>query len=148
MTPREHEQTLNIQLSDELKERGLAAKPEVTHPDKSRVDVEVRIGPARIAVEAKHGQSSAKKQDAIRSADERLPQAQNLADIAIAVCYPDGSKRESIADAEMIWTIRDGNGGPAAWTKGGAGSANVGNPAGPGPAWQPRLCRRRAVVQP
>ncbi len=119
MTPREHEQTLNIQLSDELKERGLAAKPEVTHPDKSRVDVEVRIGPARIAVEAKHGQSRAKRQEAIRSADERLPNDQNLADIAIAVCYPDGSTRESIADAEMIWTIRDGNGGAAAWTKGG-----------------------------
>ena len=57
MTTREHEQTLNVRLSDELRARGLGAKPEVSHPGNRRIDVEVRIGPARIAVEAEHGQS-------------------------------------------------------------------------------------------
>ena len=57
MTNREHEHTLNVRLSDELKQRGLNVRPEVTHPGNRRVDVEVRIGPARIAVEAEHGQS-------------------------------------------------------------------------------------------
>ena len=65
MTTKEHEQTLNVRLSDELKARRLNAKPEVSHPGNLRIDVEVRIGPARIAVEAKHGQSSAKRQEAI-----------------------------------------------------------------------------------
>ena len=32
MTTREHEQTLNVRLSDELRARGLDAKSEVPHP--------------------------------------------------------------------------------------------------------------------
>lgn len=36
MTTREHEQTLNVRLSDELRARGLDAKPEVTHPGNRR----------------------------------------------------------------------------------------------------------------
>ncbi len=36
MTTREHEQTLNVRLSDELRARGLEAKPEVTHLGNSR----------------------------------------------------------------------------------------------------------------
>ena len=47
MTTREHEQTLNVRLSDELRARGLDAKPEVTHLGNRRVDVEVRVGPCR-----------------------------------------------------------------------------------------------------
>ena len=118
MTTREHEQTLNVRLADELKERGLDAKPEVIHPGNRRVDVEVKIGPARIAVEAEHGQSRAKRQEAIRDADARLPSFQNLADVAIAVCYPDATVRESLDAAVLTWTIRDGSGGDAAWTSG------------------------------
>ena len=85
MTTREHEQTLNVRLSHELKARGLDARPEVMHPGNRRVDVEVRIGPARVAVEAEHGQGSAKRGEAIGDADKRLPGVENLADIAVAV---------------------------------------------------------------
>ena len=53
-----------------------------------RVDVEVRVGPARIAVEAEHGQGRAKQREAVADADKRLPDSENLADIAVAVCYP------------------------------------------------------------
>ena len=117
MAIREHEQTLNVRLSDELKARGLNAKPEVTHPGNLRIDVEVRIGPARIAVEAKQGQSSAKREEAIENADARLQQG--LADCSVAVCYPDGSTGESLAGAELLWTFRDGSsGGKATWTSG------------------------------
>ena len=118
MTTKEHEQTLNVRLSDELKFRGLNAKPEVIHPKNRRIDVEVRIGPARIAVEAEHGQSSAKRREAIRDADKRLPENEDLADIAVAVCYPDDSTRESLPSAELIWTICEGGGGNASWTSG------------------------------
>lgn len=118
MTTREHEQTLNVRLSDELRERGLDAKPEVTHPGNRRIDVEVRVGPARIAVEAEHGQGSAKRREAIGDADNRLPINQDLADVAVAVCYPDDTTRESLPGAELLWTIRDGSGGEATWTSG------------------------------
>ena len=119
MTTREHEQTLNIQLSDELRSRGLDAKPEVIHSGNLRVDVEVRIGPARIAVEAEHGQGSTKRAEAIRDADKRLPLNENLADCAVAVCYPDGSTREFLREAELIWTIRDGaESATPTWTAG------------------------------
>ncbi len=137
MTNREHEQTLNVRLSDELKQRGLNARPEVTHPGNRRVDVEVRIGPARIAVEAKHGQSSDKRLEAIGDADRRLPGDQDLADCAVAVCYPDATTGESLPIAELIWTIRDGSPTPATWTPGSLdqlvsvirlASAQLGNP--------------------
>ena len=117
MATREHEQTLNVGLSDELRERGLDAKPEVIQPGNRRIDVEVKIGPARIAVEAEHGQNSAKRREAIGDADARLEQG--LADCAVAVCYPDGSTRESLPGAELLWTLRDGSsGGEATWTSG------------------------------
>ena len=101
MTTKEHEQTLNVRLSDELRERGLDAKPEVTHHGNRRVDVEVRVGPARVAVEAEHGQSSGKRRDAIADADKRLPHNENLADVAIAVCYPDDTTSESLPAADL-----------------------------------------------
>ena len=118
MTTREHEQTLNVRLSDELRARGLDAKPEVIHPGNRRVDVEVRVGPARIAVEAEHGQGSGKRRDAIGDADKRLPHNENLADVAVAVCYPDDTTSASLPAAELMWTIRDGGDGAANWTAG------------------------------
>ena len=119
MAIREHEQTLNVGLSDELRERALNAKPEVIHPGNRRIDVEVKIGPARIAVEAEHGQNSAKRREAIADADADARLEQRLADCAVAVCYPDGSTRESLPGAELLWTLRDGSsGGEATWTSG------------------------------
>ena len=116
MTTREHEQTLNVRLSDELRARELGARPEVSHPGNRRIDVEVRIGPARIAVEAEHGQSSAKLREAIKDADARLQQG--LADCAVAVCYPDDTTSESLPAAELLWTIRAGDTEETAWTSG------------------------------
>ena len=118
MTTKVHEQTLNVHLAAELKERGLDAKPEVIHPGNLRVDVEVRIGPARVAVEAEHGQSRSKRGDATKDADKRLPEDENLADIAVAVCYPDDTTSESLSGAELLWTIRDGLSGGATWISG------------------------------
>ena len=117
-SPREHEQTLNVWLSGELRERGLNARPEVIHPGNRRVDVEVRVGPARIAVEAEHGQSSTKLREAISDADARLPRHQNLADVAVALCYPGDTTQESLPNAKLLWTIRDDSDGAVNWTSG------------------------------
>ena len=116
MTTGEHEQTLNVWLAGLLRRRGLNARPEVTHPGNLRIDVEVRIGPATIAVEAEHGQSIAKRAEAINDADRRL--SQKLAHGAVAVCYPDHTTEESLPDSQFIWTVRDGVNTAATWTAG------------------------------
>ena len=116
MTPRTHEQTLNVWLAQALQEHHLDAKPEVTHPGNRRIDIEVTVGPAKIAVEAEHGQSNAKQREAIHDADARL--SQNLTQCSVAVCYPDDTTKESLPDSEFLWTLRDGSGGPPSWTRG------------------------------
>ena len=116
MTTREHEQTLNVWLAGLLRERGVNARQEVTHPGLGRIDVEVRIGPAILAVEAEHGQSTAKQAEAVRDADRRLEQG--LVDAAIAVCYPDDTDESSLPGAQFLWAVRDRAGTPPHWTAG------------------------------
>ena len=116
MTTREHEQTLNVWLAGLLRERGVNARQEVTHPGVGRIDVEVRIGPAILAVEAEHGQSTAKQAEAVRDADRRLEQ--RLVDAAIAVCYPDDTDEQSLPGAQFLWAVRDQAGTPPHWTTG------------------------------
>ena len=117
MTTREHEHTLNVQLGDELKRRGLEARAELIQlGNRRRIDVEVRIGSAVIAVEAEHGQSPAKEADAVRDADARLEQG--LAACAVAVCYPDDTTRETLPAAQFRWTVRDGSQRAEQWSSG------------------------------
>ena len=118
MTTREHEHTLNIWLADALKRQGLNARGEVSRSGNRRIDVEVRIGQVVVAVEAKHGQNASKRADAINSADLRLEQ--DLANCAVAVCYPDDTTEDSIESCQYIWQVRDGGGGPAdeGWVSG------------------------------
>ena len=119
MTSKEHETTLNVQLAKELRLRGLAARPQVhrTQDGHNRwIDVEVHIGPVLVAVEAEHGQSAAKRNEAISDADARLQQG--LAHCSVAVCYPDYTTEDTVADAEFQWTVRDGSTEPVSWTTG------------------------------
>ena len=116
MATREWESTLNIRLAAVLRGWGLDARPEVIHPGNRRIDVEVHIGPAMIAVEAEHGQSAAKRADAVRDAEARLEQG--LGHCAVAVCYPDGTTEGALADTPVIWTVRDGSGGAPNWVEG------------------------------
>ena len=134
-TIRTYESTLNVWLAEKLHLRGLNAKPEVLHPRGHRIDVEVRIGPAVIAVEAEHGQSTSKQTEAVRDADARI--TQKLAQCAVALCYPDDTTPESLAGAELMWTVRDGTNKEADWAFGGLDSlasvirlapAQLGNP--------------------
>ncbi len=101
----EHEQTLNVWLAGHLKKYGLDAKPESRHPGNRRIDVEIRIRPLVIALEAEHGQGPGKKASAIQDADARLKQ--KLAQCAIAVCYPEFTTEESLPTAQLLWTVRD-----------------------------------------
>ena len=116
MTSREHEHTLNVWLAGLLRDRGLNARQEVMHTGVGRVDVEVRIGPAVIAVECEHGQSAAKRAEAIGDADRRLNQ--ELAHGAVAVCYPDDTDEASLPNARFVWAVRDAAGVAPNWTEG------------------------------
>ena len=116
MTSRTRETVLNVWLADELRKRGLDAKEESAQTGNRAIDVEVRIGPVVVAVEAKHGQSSTNRREAIDSATGRLEQ--NLAQCAVAVCYPDGTTRESLPHSDLIWTVRDRVDDGTPWTSG------------------------------
>ena len=85
MTTKEHEHTLNVWLAELLRARGLQARAERIQSYGRRIDVAIRVGRVRVALEAEQGQSNAKKREAIGDADRRLEQ--NLADCAIAICY-------------------------------------------------------------
>ena len=109
MVQPEHEHTLNVWLADLLrKNHGIDARQEQRQAGGGWMDVEVHIGPVKIALEAEQGQSAAKKREAIGDADRKL--RRRNADCAIAVCYPDGiASQEEIADSRMLWTIRNPN---------------------------------------
>ena len=108
--PGEHEHTLNVWTAGLLRSLyGLDARQEQTQAGGKRIDIEVRIGPVKIALEAEQGQGAAKRREAISDADNRLKQKN--ADCAIAVCYPEGiTGEEQIPDSRMLWTIRAPNG--------------------------------------
>ncbi len=107
MTTKEHEHTLNVWLAELLRQRGLNARQEKMQHGK-RIDVDIRVGPVKIALEAEQGQTNAKKREAIADADRRLKQ--RLAECAIAVCYPEGiTEPEQIPQSRMLWTIRAPN---------------------------------------
>ena len=107
MVQPEHEHTLNVWLADLLrKNHGIDARQEQRQAGGGWMDVEVHIGPVKIALEAEQGQSAAKKREAIGDADRKLKRRN--ADCAIAVCYPSGiASQEAIADSRMLWTIRN-----------------------------------------
>ena len=117
MLAREHEHTLNVWLAAALRKYGLAARAEQIQPGNRRIDVEVRIGPVVVALEAEHGQSPNKQASAIRDADARLKQG--LAQCALAVCYPDNTTEESLPTARLLWSVREPSvARPAAWHDG------------------------------
>ena len=104
MSAREYEGTLNVWLAGHLRKRGLSAREERAQGGGRRIDVEIRIGPVKIALEAEQGQTPNKKAEAIRDADKRL--RQRLADCAIALCYAEGVTESELPDSRMLWTIR------------------------------------------
>lgn len=116
----EHEQTLNVYMAKLLAANGLNAKPEVQRaaPDgtRGRLDIEVRIGPAVVAVEAEHGQGSGKRREAVRDASGRVDLG--FADCAVAVCYPEDSSEASLSDAEFLWSVHDGLEQEPSWNRG------------------------------
>ena len=100
-----YESTLNTWLAAALRERGLDAHAENKQGGGKRLDVELALAGLKIALEAEQGFTSAKKASAIKDADSRL--RDDLADCALAICYPAGLGSESeLSDCELLHTLR------------------------------------------
>lgn len=120
---REHEHTLNVHVARLLRESGMNVRAEATrnvanraYGRTARIDIEAKIGPAIVAVEAEHGQSSAKRRLAIEDADRRINQG--VAHCAVAVCYPDDSDEFTLPTSELSWAVREKVGAVEHWVSG------------------------------
>ncbi|MDE2945525.1 MAG: hypothetical protein OXT05_00360 [Chloroflexota bacterium] len=100
-----YESTLNTWLAAALRERGLNARAEIGQGGGKRLDVEISLDGLKIALEAEQGFSTTKKASAIKDADSRLHD--DLADCAIALCYPEGLRSpDELAGSELLYTLR------------------------------------------
>ena len=112
MTTRERESALSVGLAAELYRRGFTARAEVAPPDNLHIYVKILIGATVVALEVKHGQSSAKKARAIKQAKALLEQ--ELAQFAVVVCYPDDTTGAALPETPLTWTVCYGNKSAAA----------------------------------
>ena len=101
------EQTLNTRLGDRLAKLGLDAEPEVS-TSSGRPDVLISVNGCRVAVEAKIGHYRQRGNEAKTQAKERVEDG--VADIGIAVCYPDelAETGEITADSKLWTSVSEG----------------------------------------
>ncbi len=100
-----YESALNTWLAAALRERQLDANEESAQGGGRRLDVEVQLGYIKVALEAEQGHAAGKKRSAIKDADARLDQ--ELADCAVAVCYPDNLfSADDLARCEVLYALR------------------------------------------
>ena len=100
-----YESTLNTWLAAALRERGLNARAEIGQGGGKRLDVEISLDGLKIALEAEQGFSTTKKASAIKDADSRLHD--DLADCAVAICYPEGLRlANELSGSELLYTLR------------------------------------------
>lgn len=82
---------------------------------RKRMDIVAEIDGLRIVLEAETGFN--RKAQAIKDADARLRQGLTIA--VFAVCYPQGTTEDNLADATLTWTLRTKAGEPAeTWSEG------------------------------
>ncbi|MCY4466273.1 MAG: hypothetical protein OXE46_12130 [Chloroflexi bacterium] len=105
MSKSTYESTLNTWLADALQQQGLDARAESKQGGGKRLDIEVNFDDMKIALEAEQGDSKSKRAEAIKDADGRLDD--ELADCAIAICYPAGiTSRSELAACTLQHTLR------------------------------------------
>ncbi len=113
MPERKYESTLNTWLAEALREHGLDAREESGQGGGKRLDVEVRFDQIKIALEAEISHSAAQRASAIKDADSRL--RDDLADCAIAICYPEGLWSASdLKGCRLLHTLRTHKDRPSA----------------------------------
>lgn len=114
------ETTLNAELARHLREHGLNARGEVrlSGKGKGQADVLIRLPPHRVIIEAKSGQTAAKKREALSQCRDRLEN--NHCQASIAVCYPLGANEDSLPTDALTYSMIDADGirGATEWASG------------------------------
>ena len=114
------ETTLNVELARHLREHGLNARGEVrlSGRGKGQADVLIRLPPHRVIIEAKSGQTAAKRQEAVAQCRDRLEN--NHCQASIAVCYPLGANEDSLPTDTLAYSMIDADGirGEPEWASG------------------------------
>lgn len=96
------EEKFNLRLAEALRAEGLDAMGESEQAGGKRIDVLVRIGERRIAVEAKKGTLAKNRDAALAAAAERIED--DFAEAAVAVCYPDNLVWGELNLDTRLWT--------------------------------------------
>lgn len=103
------EEKFNLRLADLLRTEGLDAEGESERTGGKRIDVLVRIGERRIAVETKKGTLPMNRESALAAAAERIED--DFADAAVAVCYPENLPLDGLTSDTRLWVSSLGGGG-------------------------------------
>ena len=97
-----HEDNHNIRLAQLLQEKGLAASSLYKFPNGKYGDIYIELNHKRISLEAKVGNPHTKGNEALTDAAGRL--ADDLADAALALCYPHSPNQTHQLNANSkIW---------------------------------------------
>ena len=110
------EQLLNGKLAELLSELGVLSEAE-QKVGRRKIDVIAEVDGIGVMLEAEAG--FGKRRQAIGDADARLKQG--LTVIVFAVCYPDDARVTSLADADLLWTLRTKEDAPwddSDWSRG------------------------------
>ena len=98
------ESVLNVRLSDLLRKKGLASSTPEKAVGRKRHDISIKVGMLNAVIEAEKGTDTATRNRAKEEADSRL--TGKTADIALALCYPDGTNGENLEEQTFLWAIR------------------------------------------
>ena len=101
------ETALNMELARHLREHGLNARGEVRLRGRGggQADGLISLPPHRVIIEAKRGQTDAKKREAVSQCRERLEN--NHCQASIALCYPHGADEYSLATDTLEYCMID-----------------------------------------
>ena len=104
------ETALNMELARHLREHGLNARGEVRlrGGGAGQADGLISLPPHRVIIEAKRGQTPAKRQEAVSQCRDRLENDHCQA--SIALCYPHGADEYSLATDTLQYSMIDMDG--------------------------------------
>ena len=99
------ESKFNIALAGLLEKLGLVVQAEKMLPGGKRHDIEVRLGSLTAVIEAEKGWAPAAHKSALDDAQSRVSGRGRTADIALALCYPDGATVKNLKSQIFKWAI-------------------------------------------
>ena len=101
--PPPHESVLNVRLSDLLRDSGLASSAPEKAVGRKRHDINIVVGMLNAVIEAEKGTTPTIRKRAAQEADSRVGKT---ADIAIALCYPEGTNERNLKEQKFLWAVR------------------------------------------